>query len=28
VAQVKHMYYAGPTLGIRDEVESQVVRVH
>ncbi|KAL5332560.1 hypothetical protein BJX70DRAFT_126803 [Aspergillus crustosus] len=25
VAQVKHMYYAGPTLGVRDEVESQVV---
>ncbi|KAL2799443.1 hypothetical protein BJX66DRAFT_352309 [Aspergillus keveii] len=25
VAQVKHMYYAGPTIGVRDEVESQVV---
>ncbi|KAL2837693.1 hypothetical protein BJY01DRAFT_40597 [Aspergillus pseudoustus] len=25
VAQVKHMYYAGPTVGARDEVESQVV---
>ncbi|KAK1518531.1 hypothetical protein CABS01_06065 [Colletotrichum abscissum] len=25
VASVKHMYYAGPTLGVRDEVESQVV---
>lgn len=25
VAQVKHMYYAGPTVGVRDEVESQVV---
>lgn len=22
---VKHMYYAGPTLGVRDEIESQVV---
>ncbi|KAJ4322448.1 hypothetical protein N0V84_004804 [Fusarium piperis] len=25
VAAVRHMYYAGPTLGARDEVESQVV---
>lgn len=25
VAAVKHMYYAGPTLEVRDEVESQVV---
>jgi hypothetical protein len=25
VASVKHMYYAGPTLEVRDEVESQVV---
>ncbi|PYH93980.1 hypothetical protein BO71DRAFT_326389 [Aspergillus ellipticus CBS 707.79] len=25
VAGVKHMFYAGPTLGVRDEVESQVV---
>lgn len=25
VAGVKHMYYAGPTLEVRDEVESQVV---
>ncbi|CAG8919072.1 unnamed protein product [Penicillium salamii] len=25
VVGVKHMYYAGPTLGVRDEVESQVV---
>ncbi|KAK1654160.1 hypothetical protein BDP81DRAFT_307917, partial [Colletotrichum phormii] len=25
VASVKHMYYAGPTLGLRDEIESQVV---
>ncbi|KAJ6024755.1 hypothetical protein N7540_005552 [Penicillium herquei] len=25
VAGVRHMYYAGPTVGVRDEVESQVV---
>ncbi|RAL09364.1 uncharacterized protein BO97DRAFT_416862 [Aspergillus homomorphus CBS 101889] len=25
VAGIKHMYYAGPTLGVRDDVESQVV---
>jgi hypothetical protein len=25
VISVKHMYYAGPTLGARDEIESQVV---
>lgn len=25
VAGVKHMYYAGPTIGVRDDVESQVV---
>jgi hypothetical protein len=25
VAQVKHMYYAGPTIGVRNEVESKVV---
>lgn len=25
VASVKHMYYAGPTLDVRDEIESQVV---
>ncbi|KAE8356022.1 hypothetical protein BDV28DRAFT_127797 [Aspergillus coremiiformis] len=25
VAGIKHMFYAGPTLGVRDEVESQVV---